>query len=140
MTSTRAIAALFLVAALYDGLLGAVFLVAPGWVYEQAQVTPPNHWAYVQFPAALLMVFACMFVAIGINPIANRNLIPYGILLKVSYCGLAFWYWSIAGVPGLWKPFAVIDLIMAVLFALAFRKIDKRGRGVELGEPGAESR
>jgi hypothetical protein len=119
MRSTWAIAALFLVAALYDGLLGAVFLVAPGWVYEQAQVTPPNHWGYVQFPAALLMVFACMFVAIAINPVANRNLIVYGVLLKVSYCGLAFGYWLSAGIPWLWKPFAVIDLVMAALFLFA---------------------
>ena len=119
MKSTRVITALFLVAALYDGLLGAVFLVAPGWVYEQAQVTPPNHWAYVQFPAALLLVFACMFIAVAINPFANRNLIVYGVLLKVSYCGLAFGYWFSAGIPGLWKPFAVVDLIMAVLFLLA---------------------
>ena len=127
MRSTWAIAALFLVAALYDGLLGAVFLIAPGWVYEQAQVTPPNHWGYVQFPAALLIVFACMFVAVAINPIANRNLIVYGVLLKVSYCGLAFWYWFSAGIPGLWKPFAIIDFIMAALFALSYREIGTRG-------------
>ncbi len=126
MRLSRAIAALFVVAALYDGLLGAVFLVAPGWVYEQAQVTPPNHWGYVQFPAALLVIFACMFVAVAINPIANRNLIIYGILLKVSYCGLTFWYWFSAGIPGLWKPFAIIDFIMAVLFLLTYRELGDR--------------
>lgn len=138
MTRTRAIAALFLVAALYDGLLGAAFLIAPGWVYEQAQVTPPNHWGYVQFPAALLLVFACMFVAVAINPIANRNLIIYGFLLKVSYCGLAFWYWFSAGIPGIWKPFAVIDLIMAVLFLVARRALwasdsQRMGKGIGAG-------
>ena len=29
---------------------------------------PPNHWAYVQFPAALLVIFALMFVAIASAP------------------------------------------------------------------------
>jgi hypothetical protein len=118
--ANRPIAALFLLAALYDGALGAAFLVAPAWVFQQADVTPPNHWAYVQFPAALLLIFALMFAAIARDPLSNRNLIVYGILLKVSYCGIAFWYWLTAGIPGLWKPFAVIDLVMAILFAWAY--------------------
>jgi hypothetical protein len=80
---------LFLNAALYDGVFGAVFLIAPGLVFEWVNVTPPNHWAYVQFPAALLIIFGLMFAAIARNPVGNRNLIIYGFLLKVSYCGIA---------------------------------------------------
>src|SRR6478736_3358321 len=93
MKSTQPIAALFLIAALYDGALGAFFLVAPGQVFQWADVTPPNHWAYVQFSAALLLIFGLMFAAIARDPVSNRNLIVYGILLKVAYCGIAFWYW-----------------------------------------------
>ena len=54
MTDTKPAAALFVIAALYDGLLGAAFLVAPAEIFRIADVTPPNHWAYVQFPGALL--------------------------------------------------------------------------------------
>ncbi len=57
MKATRPIQALFLIAAVYDGALGAIFLIAPGPVFQWANVTPPNHWAYVQFPAALLIIF-----------------------------------------------------------------------------------
>src|SRR3954453_9298551 len=121
MKATRAIEALFLIAALYDGALGAIFLIAPGPVFQWANVTPPNHWAYVQFPAALLIIFALMFVAIARDPASNRNLIVYGILLKLSYCGITSWHWFTAGIPGLWKPFAVIDLVMAVLFVWSYR-------------------
>jgi hypothetical protein len=132
MKTTQAIVALFLVAALYDGVFGAVFFLVPGWVFQQADVTPPNHWAYVQFPAALLIIFALMFAAIARNPAANRNLIVYGILLKASYCGLAFWYWYSAGIPGLWKPFAVFDLVMGVLFAWAYQALGARTTGALL--------
>jgi hypothetical protein len=132
MKATRAIEALYLSAALYDGALGAIFLIAPGPVFEWANVTPPNHWAYVQFPAALLIIFALMFVAIARDPAGNRSLIVYGILLKLSYCGIASWYWFTAGIPGLWKPFAVIDLLMAGLFMWSFRAL---GEG-----PGGASR
>jgi hypothetical protein len=120
MTKTNLIALLFVVAALYDAVLGVAFLMAPAWVYRVAEVTPPNHWAYVQFPAALLVIFGLMFAAIAVGPYRNRNLIPYGILLKAAYCGIAFWYWSTEGIPGLWKPFAVIDLAMGVLFLASY--------------------
>jgi hypothetical protein len=116
----RPIAALFLLVALYDGLLGAAFLVAPSTVFQLAAVAPPNHVAYVQFPAALLIIFALMFVAIARKPVANRHMIIYGVLLKLSYCGLAFWYWFSTDIPGLWKPFAVIDLVTAVLFGWVY--------------------
>jgi hypothetical protein len=126
MKATQPTQALFLIAALYDGALGAIFLIAPGLVFKWANVTPPNHWAYVQFPAALLIIFGLMFAAIARNPAGNRNLIVYGLLLKVSYCGIASWYWFTAGIPGLWKPFAVIDLVMGVLFVWSYRALGAR--------------
>lgn len=125
---TRLISILFLCSALYDGLLGLAFLVAPAAVFRMADVTPPNHFGYVQFPAALLIVFALMFVAVAREPMAHRDLIAYGILLKLSYCGLAFWYWFQTGIPGLWKPFAVIDLATAILFAWAYASLNARAR------------
>jgi hypothetical protein len=123
MKASQSIAGMFAIAALYDGALGAAFLLAPSQIYRMAEVTPPNHWAYVQFPAALLLIFAWMFVAIARNPVRNKGLIVYGILLKVAYCGIAFWYWFAEGIPALWKPFAVIDLAMAVLFLWSHRTL-----------------
>ena len=130
MNTTRAITALFVIAALYDGALGALFLVAPAWVYRVADVTPPNHWAYVEFPAALLVIFALMFAVIAAKPIENRMLIPYGILLKAAYCGIAFWYWAAEGIPGIWKPFAVVDVVMGSLFLWAFNRLATRSGAV----------
>jgi hypothetical protein len=137
MSANRAVRALFLIAALYDAILGASFLVAPGRVYQWAGVAPPNHWAYVQFPAALLLIFALMFAAIARNPAGNRSLIIYGVLLKAAYCGIAFGYWFTAGIPDLWKPFAVIDLVMAILFVLSYRVLGTRvGEGTVIPSAG----
>jgi hypothetical protein len=83
----------------------------------------PNHWAYVQFPGALLLIFALMFIAIARNPVQKKDLIIYGILLKAAYCSIAFWYWVTRGIPNLWKPFAVIDLVMAALFFWSYRRL-----------------
>ena len=120
MKAMRLISCLFWIAALYDGVLGFVFLLAPGSLFQRFEVTPPNHIAYVQFPAALLLMFGIMFAKIAIDPGANRHLIFYGLWLKASYCGLAFWYWLSTDIPVIWKPFAIIDLVMAGLFVWAY--------------------
>ncbi len=130
MKNKTAVRALFVVAAVYDGFLGLLFLFAAGWVFRTFGVAPPNHMGYVQFPACLLIVFAIMFLAIASQPAKNRNLIPYGMLLKVSYCGVVFWHWFISQVPYMWKPFAVADLVFLVLFAVAYARL---GRAVAAG-------
>jgi hypothetical protein len=130
MNADRFIKALFVIAALYDGALGAIFLIAPQWVYRVADITPPNHWAYIQFPAALLLIFGLMFAAIAAHPLENRKLIPYGVLLKLAYCGIALAYWVTADIPNLWKPFAIIDILMGFLFLWSYQHLGSRQAGV----------
>lgn len=126
MNTTRAITLLFVLAAVYDGILGAVFLVWPEAMFTRFGVTPPNHFGYVQFPAAILIIFARMFWAVARDAEGNRNLIPYGILLKVSYCGVVFAYWFSTGIPTMWKPFAIADLVFMALFGWAYLALPSR--------------
>jgi hypothetical protein len=125
MKARRAIPVLFVVAALYDGLLGLAFLFASGPVFQWAGVTPPNHPGYAQFPAALLVIFAIMFLAIAMDPVRNRNLLPYGVLLKLSYCGVTSFHWLTAGIPSMWKPFCLFDLVFLAAFAWAWAVLRK---------------
>ena len=122
------ITTLFVVAALYDGILGIAFLVAPGAIYSLFDVPPPNHWAYIQSPAGLVIVFALLFWAVARNPEANRNLIPYGILLKVCYCSVAFGWWIARGIPSMWKPFAILDLAFMAFFVSAYASLGRFSR------------
>jgi len=126
MTGAKKIATLFYAAALYDAILGLAFLFAADWVFTAFWTEPPNHFGYVHFPAALLLVFALMFLAIARDPQQNRNLILYGVLLKVSYCGVVFWHWWRGGIPYMWKPFAIFDLVFAVLFCVAYVALKKQ--------------
>ncbi|NQU23577.1 MAG: hypothetical protein HQ567_20030 [Candidatus Nealsonbacteria bacterium] len=120
MKKTMLIRGLFLAAAVFETVLGLAFLSAPDEIFERFSVEPPNHWGYVQFPAAVLLIFAWMFLVVALRPEARRHLIPYGILLKLSFAGIVLRYWFDAGVPGLWKPLAIIDLATAALFAWAY--------------------
>lgn len=116
---------LFYISAIYDGLLGIVFLFGGHAVFQWSGVTPPNHLGYVQFPAALLIVFAVMFTVIAVNPSKNGHLIPYGILLKLSYCGVVLFHWIDSGIPYMWKPFCLADLVFLILFAWAWTLLRK---------------
>ena len=126
MRNKTTITVLFVIAALYDGVLGLAFLIAPAAIFQRCGVVPPNHFGYVHFPAALLLVFTVMFAAIAWAPSRNRNLIPYGIMLKICYSGVVFCHWLGRGIPNMWKGFAIADLAFLVLFVMAYRWIGQR--------------
>ena len=126
MKKNPVISSVFFLSGLYDSVLGATFLVAGDKLFTRYDVAPPNHWGYVQFPAMLLLIFGAMFFAVAENPQRNRNLIPYGILLKVAYAATVFWYWAGPGIPDMWKPFAVIDAVFAVAFVWSWLELRDR--------------
>lgn len=115
--------ACFALAAIYDALLGALFLLMPFAPFAWFGVTPPNHAGYVQFPAALLVVFSWMFAQVARDPVQRRELIPFGILLKASYCGVIFFHWAVSGIPVIWKPFAGADLVFILLFWASYLRV-----------------
>jgi hypothetical protein len=55
--------------------------------------------------------------------VKNRHLILYGILLKIAYCGVVAKYWFTSGVPGMWKPFCIADLVFLLLFVLSWIRL-----------------
>ncbi|MHC4288070.1 MAG: hypothetical protein ACYSSJ_07210 [Planctomycetota bacterium] len=126
MKTKQMISILFSLSAVYDGVLGLAFLLAPSVIFQRFEVTPPNHFGYVQFPALLLLIFAWMYASIAYAPEKNSGLIPYGIALKVAYCSIVFYYWFAAEIPYVWKPFAIIDLCFMILFVIAFIVLKKR--------------
>lgn len=112
---------IFFFAALYDGFIGAMGVLFPNLAFRIFEVVPPNHAGYVQFPAILLLIFGAMFYQVARNPISNRALMLYGAALKIGYSGLIFSYLLTTGIPGMWVPWAWIDLAFFVLFLLSWR-------------------
>ena len=124
--SEKLIKPFYIISGLYDAVLGVAFLIAPGAIFAMYEVTPPNHMAYVQFPALLLILFGIMFFRIAMDPVNNRDLILYGCGLKVSYCSMVFYYMSTTGVPQMWVPWAYADLVFLVLFVITWRDLGRR--------------
>ena len=118
---TNWIKPLFIIAGLYDAVLAIAFLFFASALFEWFGVRPPNHLGYVKFPALLLLIFAAMFFRVAIDPVKNRDLIPYGIALKIAYCGTVFWYHFTGGVPSMWIPWAWADLAFLIVFVIAWK-------------------
>jgi hypothetical protein len=119
--STTWVRLLFAVTGVYDFGVGLAFLGFGPQIFQAMDVPPPNHWGYVYFACLLLMTFGVMFFVVAFEPTANRNLIPYGMLLKFSYVAVVLYYWVTEGVPMMFKPFAVVDAVMLALFIVAYR-------------------
>ncbi len=128
MMNEKMIKVFYVLAGLYDGILGIAFLLSPAAIYAMYAVEPPNHMAYVQFPALLLIIFAAMFFRIARDPVKNRDLILYGCALKVSYCSMVFWYQATSTIPAMWVPWAWADLVFLVLFIYTWRALGREAQ------------
>jgi hypothetical protein len=117
---------LFAIAGAYDLAIGLSFLIGGVFIFDRYDVPHPNHWGYIQFASLLLMTFGAMFVQIANAPEPNRNLIPFGVLLKLSYIGVVGYWWFESGVPMMFKPFVVIDAVMLLLFLAAYAQLARR--------------
>jgi len=121
----RLIQVLFVATAIWDAGLGLVALFAPVWMFQTLQIPSPEDWGYVRFPGALLVIFAAMFVSIACNPVGRRGLILYGIALKWAYTGVVVSSWVTTGVSDAWKPFALLDGVVGLLFLWAYLALGK---------------
>ena len=109
--------------ALYDGVLAIVFLFFGPALYDYFGIERPNHMGYLHFPALLLVLFTMMYWQIASDPAKYADLIPYGIGLKVAYCGVVFYHWLTGMIPTMWIPFAWIDFVYLILFVQAWRTV-----------------
>ena len=110
---------LFVVAALYDIVLGVAYYFAFKPVYRRFGVALPNHDAYVQLPAALIAVFGVGFWFVSRAPERNRDIITLGVLMKLAFSGVVLSYAFRNAIPAMWVPFAWIDLAFMLAFIAA---------------------
>ena len=119
----KTIKLLFIISALYDFILGVIFLIGFKQIYNYFNISLPNHDGYVQFGAALVAIFGIGFWFVAQDPQRNRDIIKMGILLKLSYSGVAFYHAALGNLPGIWLPFAWFDVIFLILFIFALKAL-----------------
>ncbi len=124
--TTGMVRVLFLIASVYDLVLGLAFAWGFKTIYPRFGIELPNHDAYVQLPGYLIAIFGIGFLFVAFNPAKNRPLIFLGILLKLAFTGVALGHWFSDGIPTIYTVFAILDLIFAALFLSALLTM-KRG-------------
>jgi hypothetical protein len=114
---------LFVLAALYDIVLGLVYFFAFQPIYGHFMIPLPNHNAYVELPAALIVVFGLGFAMVALDPERNRDIIRLGILMKLAFSLIVLSYAFRDAIPSMWVPLAWIDLGFAIAFIVADRAV-----------------
>jgi hypothetical protein len=125
--------ALFLITAIYDAVLGIVFMFFYKFAFDLLNIPEymPEFGGYLSLIGAFLFVIGVAYYLIYRGDLkTNRDLIAVGALYKLAYCATTFFYLAIGQIPhmifvGL---FGVIDLIMFVLMAECFAFLGKTGR------------
>jgi hypothetical protein len=111
---------LFLIASVYDILLGIVFTLFYRAAFDFLKIsdTLPKFGGYLSLIGAFLFVIGIAYYLIYRGDlIKNLDLILVGLLYKLAYCAITFFYFAIGQVPHMLfvSLFGVIDFIMFLL-------------------------
>jgi len=115
---------LFLVAALYDFVLGFFFFLFWPFIFDHILNIPyPNYPAFYQAAAAFIFNMGIGFYFVYRNMYRNIDIVKVGIAFKLFYTGLAFFYVFVEKMPWILALFGFLDLIFIVFFVLFLRAV-----------------
>jgi len=121
---------LFLVAALYDFVLGFSFFLFWPFIFDHILKIPyPNYLAFYQAAAAFIFNMGIGFYFVYRNMYRNIDIVKVGIYFKLFYTGLAFFYVFVEKMPWILALFGFLDLIFIVFFVLFLRAVRKEVQG-----------
>ncbi len=107
----------FLVAALYDLILGAVFFILYGPVYDFLDIALPNNTSYIHLMAGFVFVQGIGYWFVYRNMLRNIDLVKVGVIYKAVYSLVALYYLSIGQLPdAIFAWFALFDVLFLVWF------------------------
>ena len=119
---------LFLVAAIYDIVLGVLFLFWYKQIYNYFNIEMLNFPAYLQMSAAFVFAMGVGYYFVYKNMYRNVDLVKLGVVYKAAYSGVVgyFYFTNIANIMFFW--FALIDFGFLLLFVLFLVEVRKDGR------------
>ena len=108
---------LFLVAALYDGILGAVFFFLFRPIFERMGIELPNNTSYIHLTAGFIFVQGLGYWFVYRDMLRNMDLVKLGVVYKAIYSLVALYYLAIGQLPNaVFAWFAVCDVLFIVGF------------------------
>ena len=112
----------FLIAALYDIILGAIFFVFGEQILDAIGMDLPPHIAYIQIAAVFIFVQGLSYAFVWRDPPNNLGLVQVGIIYKIAYIALAVYYLVLNDLPSVFFiPWAITDVLFLIGFVLFLR-------------------
>jgi hypothetical protein len=113
----------FLIAALYDIVLGIAFFFLFDPLFAALGIALPNNTSYIHLTAGFVFVQGLGYWFVYQDPPANLGIVKLGIVYKTVFAGLAFFYLAIGQLlhPA-FLIFAVADLAFLAGFVLFLRR------------------
>src|ERR1035441_7684895 len=125
---------LFLIAAVYDVLLGITFTFFPARAFDTLGIREklPAFGGYLTLLGAFVLVIGVAYFLIARGDLRrNADLILVGTLYKLAYAGTAFYYWSQGSLPhvAFAALFGVADAVFFILMAECYWSLEKKIKG-----------
>ncbi|MBI2847034.1 MAG: hypothetical protein HYX82_04045, partial [Chloroflexi bacterium] len=109
--------AVFLVAAVYDVVLGVVFFFLYKPVFNTLGIELPNNTSYIHLTAGFVFVQGVGYWFVYRNMLRNVDLVKLGIVYKAIYTAVALYYLAIGELlNAIFAWFAVFDVVFLLLF------------------------
>lgn len=120
--------AIFLIAAIYDFVLGIAFLIFYKPIFNYFGIALPLYPMYLQMAAAFVFAMGVGYYFIFKNLYKNTDLVKLGIVYKFVYSGLASYFFFAGQAHVIFFWFVIFDLVFLALFFrfLAYAKKDGR--------------
>ena len=122
---------LFLLVAVYDLILGIVFMFFSKSTFELLGIPEklPEFDGYLTLIGVYVLILGVAYYLIYRGYLyKNSDLILIGVLYKLGYCAVTFYYFIIGDIPHILflGLFGVIDLIMFILMAECYLTVSKK--------------
>ena len=122
----------FLVAAVYDVVLGLVFFFGYSPIFDALDISVPENTSYIHISAAFVFVQGIGYWLVYRNMYRNVDIVRLGVIYKAVYTAVAVYYWAAGDLPHtVFAWFAVLDAIFLVLFVAFLANIRAAGRTPE---------
>ena len=107
----------FLLAALYDLVLGIAFFLFYRPIFDALGADPPRDLSYVHVTAGFVAVQGLGYYFVWRNPLRNVDIVKVGAVYKLVYTAVALYYLVDGTLPHrVFAWFAVFDLIFLIGF------------------------
>ena len=113
---------LFLVAALFNWMVGAVLIIDAAWLLDLFRVTPlPTEPLFVYLFAWLVIAYGIGYYWAARDPLANAPIIRLGIIGKLGVFGVVVVATLLGHTSWQMNILSSADLVFAVLFMAVLR-------------------